>query len=318
MAHDVLAEKFVPDPDEISLALSSVGFGAEIHGVSTICGGLLNSNISVLTDEGRILLRVYPLSRERSEIVFEVEVLKTLAVQRFPAPTVLAEGAIGTIRDRPFIIMEFLDGRTLGEDDQSVSLSATAGALLGAFHRALDGFVSTSSKARCDVEYIHALLAESASALLPADAYLLSECADFVWLRAGSGEWGSPDGVVHADFYVENLIQTDSGEIALIDFDDSYYGTQLFDVAIGAMEFACRDDQSLDEERLGAFLSEYKKQRPEFEPSEGALLNAMLVNCLRFLCYTLPISMELGEGVQGNAYYRRVNSLAEFRPKADE
>jgi Ser/Thr protein kinase RdoA (MazF antagonist) len=197
--------------------------------------------------------------------------------------------------------MEYLEGRTLGEEDLSDDLAREAGDLLRRFHSSLSGFRPRASKDRHDVAYIRALLDETAATLDAAEREDLDEVREAVLAAVGREEWADEAlGVVHADYYVENLIRMANGTLALIDFDDSYYGTQLFDVAIGAMEFAVREDQTLDSIRLDGFLDGYG-----YRDDNRKLLRAMTLNCLRFLCYTLPLTRDAGGGVRDNAYAKR-------------
>jgi homoserine kinase type II len=315
MGHDVLAAKFEPTLAEAQAAVKDMLDG-EILELSPVSGGLLNSNIRLRLTGKDALMRAYPQVRDPAEIAFEVDVLSVLTDSECRVPGVLGEGKIGWIRERPFILLEFLDGRTLEENDIDVMLAGEAGALLGRFHEESRGVAATDVKERGDVGYIHGLLEETMDGLTPDRRRLVGECADRVWAQVGTAEWGAPDGVVHADYYVETLIRLEDGTLALIDFDDAYYGTTFFDVAIGAMEFAANESQDLDHERLSAFLESYRVIRPTTDYPYDRLYDAMLINCLRFLCYTLPLTLSEGDEVASNPYYMRIQHLLGSQPFA--
>ena len=309
MAHDVLAAKLSVTVAEVREALGPQ-YGSQVAKVELLSGGLLNSNFIVSGEGFRALLRVYPENRNVDEIHFEMETLKALVGSECRVPEVLNGGQIGLVKGRPFILLEFLDGKTLSDDDLSLGLAGEAGEMLGHFHAALRGFVPTHHKGRHDISYIVDLLIETQESVGGEGAEVLAEYAERVWQATGDAdEWGEPDGVVHADYYVENLIRLNGGTLALIDFDDSYYGSTFFDVAIGAMEFSARDDQSLDKARLDAFINRYKAVDSHLLHPFERLKDAMMVNCLRFLCYTAPLTLDEGDDLRQNPYVQRIDVL---------
>jgi len=251
--HDLLTAKLEVSLEDLARPFGEMGLSPlSVHRIS---GGLLNSNFRVQVAQGPILLRVYPPSRDPGEIRFETEALDALAASPCRAPQTVAGGEIGELNGRPFVLLEFIEGRPLREEDIDDALCADAGRLLGTMHHAFDGFRPREHKPRNDVVYIAELADRTAHTLNGPDAAALRAAAEKVFGAVGGRcEWGPADSVVHGDYYVENLIREPTGGLAVVDFDDAYYGTAAFDLAIGAMEFATHPTQSLDPQRLDLFL----------------------------------------------------------------
>lgn len=311
MAHDVLAAKLELSRLDVEEALAQVGVADEVVSARLLEGGLLNSNYGVEVASGRrLLLRCYPEARDMGEIGFEVEVVARLNAANFKTPALVSE-TVGIIKKRPFVVMDYIDGSTLAEADLSDSLSSMAGELQAELHNCLDGFKPSSVKPRHDVAYIRSLIAESVDAVDANSAETLTALVARVWDEVGSQEeWGPPTGVVHADFYVENLIRVGDGSLFVIDFDDSYYGTQMFDAAIGAMEFSALDTGLFSLDRYAIFLNAYNAWRVGGGViDKSQLRSALLLNCVRFLCYTAPLTLEDGMGLEDNPYALRIHQL---------
>lgn len=310
MAHDVLAAKLQLSVDDVRIPL--LDFNAEVRSIRLLSGGLLNSNFRVDLAIGPALLRVYPEGRNIEEIRFEIEVLERLAGSTCKAPVPLAGGKIGSVRGRPFVLLSFLPGRTLQEEDIDERLCVDAGALLGRLHSALNGLSPKSTKPRHDIGYIADLIEETAASVALDNARKLEQLSKIVWDHVGGrDEWGPADGIVHGDYYVENLIRDPSGDLAVVDFDDAYYGTIAFDVAIGAMEFAAKSDQRIDPIRSARFVQAYTRAAGRSPLAPDEMRRAMLINCLRFLCYTLPLTFDAGERFDDNPYAIRIGRLLE-------
>jgi Ser/Thr protein kinase RdoA (MazF antagonist) len=287
---------------------------ASVTELCTVPGGLLNTNFLCTHEDGvRTLLRVYPAERALGEVQFEWSILRRLQEVAFPAPRVLSPSPF-SVDQQLAGFFSFIPGRALTEDDLDVWIATAAGDLLRRFHDALRGFLPSGVKERHDVTHIDGLIRDGCRSLPSAWADELARRyeTDAKELLC-SGEWDDlPLGVVHADYYCSNLIVDDHGRLAgLIDFDDAYHGTQFFDVAIGAMEFAAEENQTLDVERLSGFLRGYGIRLDQ--PTSYRLVDAMRLNCYRFLCYTLALSVQMGEHFGENRYALRAANLLKQR-----
>lgn len=78
--------------------------------------------------------------------------------------------------------------------------------------------------------------------------------------------WKLPQGTIHGDLFVDNVL-FDKGEIsAMIDFYNACTGYLLYDLAIAVNDW-CRDGDGVSPQLAGAFISAYAEERP-FEENE--------------------------------------------------
>ncbi|MEH0928452.1 phosphotransferase [Micromonospora sp. CPCC 205558] len=271
-------------------------------------GGIINTNIRVDCTDQPYLLRVYQAERSIDEIEFELSALRRLTAAGIPV-----QRPIDTVGSRPmalderlYTILTFVEGEVMDEADLSPAIGKQMGRILGDMQNALEGFVPAGQKARCDVDFIDNLVQESVDTLEARAEKPFAERIAAAWQRAREPFVADelPLGLVHADLYPGNVIVQNGTVVGVIDFDDAYYGTQFFDVAIAAMEFAFRGDVDLDIEIVRDFVSAYESARPKVD--DNLLLDAMLLNCFRFFGYTLPLTTAADEPVEGNVYAQRI------------
>lgn len=281
--------------------------GLTAVGVTPMSGGIINTNIRVDCTDRPYLLRVYQADRNAEEIEFELSTLRRLADAGMPVQQPVADGLRPASLDgRLGTILTFIEGEVMEETEISPAVGRQMGRTLGEMQNALAGFVPAGRKERCDVDFIDNLVRESVSLLDAGGEQPFGARIASAWERARKPFLADelPLGVVHADLYPGNVIMRHGTVVGVIDFDDAYHGTQFFDVAIAAMEFAFRGDTDLDVEIVREFVSAYEAVRSTVD--DTMLVDAMLVNCFRFFCYTLPLTTEAGDPAETNVYARRI------------
>ncbi|RGC65654.1 Homoserine kinase [Micromonospora sp. MW-13] len=287
--------------------------GLTVSRITPISGGIINTNMRVDCDDAAYLLRVYHSERSVEEIEFELSALRHITDAGLPAQRPVDPAGTGPARIDGHLcaILTFIEGEVLDEADLSREVSRQTGRLLGEMQNALAEFTPAGHKERCDVDFIDSLVEESTRLLREHGDDEFADWIAATWVRARAPFAADdlPLGLVHADLYPGNTIVRDGMIVGVIDFDDAYYGTQFFDVAIAAMEFAFRGDTELDVYFVREFLTAYEEVRGGVDDS--LLLEAMLLNCFRFFGYTLPLTFQQDEPAAKNVYAQRIALFAD-------
>ncbi|MDG4803225.1 phosphotransferase [Micromonospora sp. WMMD980] len=288
-------------------------------GVTPMSGGIINTNIRVDCTDRPYLLRIYQAERSIDEIEFELSALRRLHDGGIPVqrPVDPVENRPRELEGRLYTILTFIEGEIMDEAEVSPAIGKQMGRFLGDMQNALEGFVPAGQKARCDGDFIDNLVREAVGALHARGEVPLAESITARWQQAREPFLADelPLGLVHADLYPGNVILRNGSVVGVIDFDDAYYGTQFFDVAIAAMEFAFRGDVDLDVEIVRDFVSAYEATQAKID--NNMLLDAMLLNCFRFFAYTLPLTLEADEPAETNVYARRISLFSDSKFRRD-
>ena len=142
-----------------------------------------------------------------------------------------------------------------------------------------------------------------------------------------TGIAGWPRQIVHSDYHPGNVIFTDKGVRAVVDFDSARVGPRAIDVANGALQFSVTrtglDPMAwpveLDMKRLQAFLGAY-------DAVEGCILSRAECRALPWLMIealiteaTLPIAATGRFGqIEGSTFLRMVERKATWIAEAAE
>lgn len=295
-----------------------------IGGQSYPKDGRIANNIIVDTQElGRIIIRVYPkdLPRklETGNVQFEVDALTFLSRNMVPVPQPLPfddSTNLLSVDKYSVFCYKLLPGVTFTTDELNAEVVTKIGHLLSQMTSVATSFGTLLPAEQIpsgDLEYI-----DDIAKVRMQEYPQLETCAAFQKMVTFNSNAGlrskiaaTPNGLVHADFFHENIIADTEGDLSVIDFGDCYYGKVIMDVAIGAMEFAVQSDEDnlWDYSLFRAFLLPNFKFLKDNNIDCETFLNIMSANCLRFAIYTLPSTLSKGEPIESNPYVRRFNYL---------
>jgi Ser/Thr protein kinase RdoA (MazF antagonist) len=291
-------------------------YGLHSESYSVLSGGLINTNLKVATAQGPILLRLYVSERSVDEVSFEMSVLEQLAqsglsVQR-PRRTTDDELFRTDAAGRQYAVLEFIPGVPMAEDALSDEIAADIGRFIAGMQESLRGFKPRGAKPTADLDFI-----ERELAALRAQEDGFAAVQD-LWPDArhhfDSGTFAQ--GVVHADIYPGNVIVDDAGSLrAVIDFDDCYWGTTAFDVAIATMAFSFTGATTPDWRRAMVTVNAYLAAGGEISAED--VYQGMVVNCVRFYVYTLPLTVGAGDSADVNPFAQRARLLGDPTVKQD-
>ncbi|EDM80246.1 putative homoserine kinase [Plesiocystis pacifica SIR-1] len=305
----------------------------ELRSVEPLVTGIINTNYVLRTDAGDFLLRLYPPERSADALRFEFSTLARLAEANFPCPRVIANREGKTVawseaHARHYAVLEFIPGTTLPREAIDAGVVDQIGSLFADMQRTLSGFVPEGDKPRADLEFVRELGQATLDriAALPGEGPATAERLRQVWARSHA-RFDQPKGsvpalergVVHADLYFDNVIVEGDQIRGVIDFDDSYFGLFLIDLAVTLMEFTFVEADALDFELGERLLRRYYARRPEAKGEAHLLHDGMICACYKYLGYTADLPEYAGEALLGNEYIARIDYLArpEIRAKVE-
>jgi homoserine kinase type II len=247
--------------EKISALLQRLGVGSLVSSEG-ITEGVENTNYLLNTSTGRYILTVIEKRANPEELPFYIGYMEHLKKRGIPCPAVLHDGEgrnVFTLEGKPALVSEFLQGAWPREI--YAHHCQAAGETLAAMHRAGRDF-SMKRKNSVGLAAWEALIqacAEKADTVEPGLYKFLTQELSYL-----HDNWPKylPRGMVHADFFPDNVFFTDEKLTGVIDFYFSCTETLAYDLML-AMNPWCFDWKGdLDTGRSHAFLANYHKGRP--------------------------------------------------------
>ena len=243
---------------ETFLADYDVGAALTFKGIAE---GVENSNFLLETGGGRFILTVYERRVNREDLPFFLELMQWLASKGYPNATPIADrsGAVlKTLRDKPAALVAFLPGLSVRRPTTAHCREAGEG--LGWLHQAAEGFpgrrVNTLGHRAWPT--LFAPLAPAADALKSGlAATLRGDLALFAerWPR------DLPEGVVHADYFPDNVFFAGGRFAATIDFYFAAWDALAYDIGAAVNAWCFEPDGSFNLTSALAFLEGYERRR---------------------------------------------------------
>ena len=236
-----------------------------------IAEGVENSNFLLETTVGRYILTVYERRVDREDLPFFLGLMQHLAARGYPSATPIADrsGAIlKTLRGKPAALVAFLPGLSVRRPN--VAHCREAGEGLAWLHQAAAGFAGRRINALGQPAWapMFAGLEAEADALKPGLAATIR--AD---LALFAERWPSdlPRGVIHADYFPDNVFFIDGRFAATIDFYFAAWDDLAFDIGSAVNAWCFEADGEFNVTQAQAFLDGYERRRP-LSPAERAAL----------------------------------------------
>ncbi|HXH64331.1 MAG TPA: homoserine kinase [Mariprofundaceae bacterium] len=252
-----------------------------------IAAGIENSNFFIDTDTGRFVLTVFE-RMQADELPYFMHLMRHLAGRGLSCPDVMvrSDGSLlftahGGMDHKWGCIISCLPGRTV--ERLNAAQLHDAGRILAQLHRAgadfserrpnPTGFAWLQSRIQGMRDDVAARYGEAAADLLT---------DELVW-QDRRREQALPGGVVHADYFCDNILFEGDAVSGVIDFyyacDDAY--AMDIAIALNALAVSVVPDQG-DGARMQAFLAGYESVRP-LEAAEHAAIPVLLrLAALRF------------------------------------
>jgi len=254
-----------------------------------IAEGVENSNYLVDTtgadgNGARFILTLYEKRVNVDDLPFFMDLLDHVGSRGCPVPRFIHDRtgqALQSLCDRPAALIEFLSGVSVTRPTPAQARSA--GAALGQFHRAADGFAGERPNT-LGPEGWHRLADDCGAGLesiQPGLEQRVRAELDFI-----DAHWptGLERGVIHADLFPDNVLMRGDEVGGLIDFYFSCTDIRAYDLAImhGAWCFS-PDGATFDAEVARALMEGYVR-RHGLSPGEYEALPVLARGgALRFL-----------------------------------
>ena len=237
--------------------------------------GTDQTNLLLTTTQRDVVLRYYE-KRTLDYTKFEIELLQYLAKYSYPcaAPIASKEGRyVDTYREKPFALFEFLQGE---HSDNLANYLQVAGAIsklhsLTINYRPTDGLTRPTYHA----EYCWSCAKESAKRIKSQT----EAQKRLAWVKAELGQLelpaSLPKGVCHGDLNPSNFLYGQGKLSGVLDFDQSSYTWQLYDVGQLIYWWTWPNKGDIDFDRSRKLIEQYKNLRPMTDDEHQHLFDGL-------------------------------------------
>jgi len=272
----------IPKTEAVRIA-KRFGLG-EVERFEGIAKGSVNTNYRLVTSRGTFFVRLDE-KRTAKEVAAEQGLIAFLANRGFPTPEPLADSKgkrLAAYKAKPLAVFPWLPGADKEAQAFSTKDLTEAGAMLARLHHATTGF-PTRLPNRFGLVAIAARWAHiRKKARIPAThrAELDETVADLSRRPAPSG----PVGVVHGDWFCDNLLFEGAPITGVLDFEAAATDALAFDVAtaINALCWLPEDPDRFRKPRVDALLAGYAKGKGPAPVDETSLGFWLRATALRF------------------------------------
>jgi len=250
------------------LADFDLGNALSLKGVAE---GVENSNFLLETETGRYFLTVYERRVRPEDLPFFLELLRWIAGRGFPSATPIPDRQgrlLKEVRGKPCAIVSFLSG--LAVRRPSAAHCREAGAGLARLHLAAEGFPLKRANDLGQAAWapMFASLGAAAEGLKPGLASTISSDLE---LLASRWPKDLPEGVIHADFFPDNVFFANGKFAGAIDFYFACVDAYAYDVAVALNAWCFEPDGSFNITSARQLVAGYESCRKLSDLERSAL-----------------------------------------------
>jgi homoserine kinase type II len=247
-----------------------------------IAEGVENSNFYLQTDRGAFILTLYEKRVNADDLPFYLGLMEHLAGRGIvcPLPVPARNGARSArLNGRPCAFVTFLTGLSVRRP--TVAHCAAAGAALARLHLAGDGFALTRANALGPSGWTPLVASTASGADGVEDGLQALIASAFAAVTAAWPEL--PRGVIHADFFPDNVLFMREEVSGIIDFYFACNDMQAYDLAVMLNSWCFESDGGYNLTKGMALASAYRAVRPLGGAEIAAMPVLMRGAALRFL-----------------------------------
>ena len=198
--------------------------------IKNIKNGILNSNFYIETKNKKYILRIYEANRtideELQELILLDKISSFIPVSR--AIENIDNEYISIFNNKKFALFEYVEGSSIEEIDTHIirEIAMNLGKL-HSFSKEIS-FEKYNRKSRIDFEFYYNEIKK-----LNFDFKFKNELLNLADEIIKYNFSTLPSGVIHGDIFPDNVLLDEYNNIKVIfDFNESYYGPFIFDIAI--------------------------------------------------------------------------------------
>jgi len=262
---------FTPvSPEEARAYLQHYTLG-ELESLEGIAQGVENTNYFLTTTTGDYVLTLFE-HIPRDDLPFYIGLMDHLAHHEVicPAPMRMDDGRmLGELNGKPAVIVTKLPGAPRAKP--TARDCHLAGHILGHIHEAgveyddsLENWRGREWRERFAQKIAPRVSREEAALIQSENQY-----------QAMYDDHVLPVGIIHGDYFHDNVLWDGSGNGGVIDFYFACDDVLVYDIAIAVNDWCVNPDATLDHGRAHAFVRGYHERRP-LEPLERELWPVML------------------------------------------
>jgi homoserine kinase type II len=259
----------VSDADlAIFLADYALGQALSFKGIAE---GVENSNFLLETETGRFILTLYERRARPEDLPYFLGLMEWLAARGYPCARPMADRGGATLKvlaGRPAAIVTFLTGLSARRPTSAHCIEAGEG--LAWLHEAAQGFPGRRGNDLGQDAWARMApaLRGRAEALKPGLADVVARDIEFL-----DRAWPSdlPEGVVHADWFPDNVFFHAGHFAGAIDFYFAADDQLAYDLAVALNAWCFEPDGSFNITAARALVRGYERRRP-LQPEEKAAL----------------------------------------------
>lgn len=251
---------------ELAALLGAYDLGAPL-GLQGVQEGVENSNFRLETEAGRYFLTVYEKRVREADLPFFLELMRHLSGRGFPCPVPVADRRgrlLNRVQGKPAAIVTLLHGQSARRPNTRQCRAAGEG--LARLHLAGDGFglrrANDLGQPGWGAQF--AALHAAAERLKPGLAAEIDEdlsALALAWPRS------LPTGVIHADYFPDNVFFEGDRFAGAIDFYFACTDALAYDIGVCLNAWCFEVDGGFNLTCARAFLAGYESRRP-LEPAE--------------------------------------------------
>lgn len=243
----------------------------ELERLEGIAQGVENTNYFLTTTTGEYVLTLFE-HIPRADLPFYVGLMAHLARAKVVCPVPMARDdglLLSEVNGKPAVIVSRLPGTP--EKSPDANTCRDAGRLLASIHVASVDYDASLDNGR-GREWRESFAGKLEPKLAAAENALIAAENRY---QAIHDDTVLPQGVIHGDYFHDNVLWDDAGGAGVIDFYFACDDVLLYDVAIAVNDWCVNPDATLDHARAHAFIAGYASLRP-LEDLERSLWPVLL------------------------------------------